>query len=139
MKKYLVCLDGSETSFRALDMALESAACGKTDILAVTVVEALTFFDCNAKDCEATFKNILREPKKILAEAEELAEARGLTIQTRIEPGRPAETVARIARQDAIDVIYVGSRGKDDVENLLLGSVSMRLVQIAPCTVVVVR
>ena len=81
----------------------------------------------------------MREPKKILAEAEELARQRGLTIRTRIEAGRPAETIARIARQEQCDEIILGSRGKDEVQNLLLGSVSTRLVQIAPCTVVVVR
>jgi nucleotide-binding universal stress UspA family protein len=139
MKKSIVCLDGSQPSFRALEWALDDAAHADTDILAVTAVEALTFFDCDAKECEITFKSIMREPKKILAEAEELARGRGVTIRTLAEPGRPAETVARIARQEEANVIYVGSRGKDDVENLLLGSVSTRLVQIAPCTVVVVR
>jgi len=139
MKTSIVCLDGSQPSFRALKRALDDAACSKADILAVTVVEALAFFDCDAKDCETTFKTILREPKKILAEAEQLAEEQGQAIRTRLEPGRPAETVARIAREEDADVVYLGSRGKDDVENLLLGSVSLRLVQIAPCTVVVVR
>ncbi|MHC1712409.1 MAG: universal stress protein [Solidesulfovibrio sp.] len=139
MKKCIVCLDGSLPSFQALEWALDDASCTEADILAVIAVEALSFFDCNAKDCEITFKSIMREPKKILAEAEELARSRGMAIRTLAEPGRPAETVARIARQENADVIYVGSRGKDDVENLLLGSVSARLVQIAPCTVVVVR
>lgn len=139
MKKCLVCLDGSQPSFRALERALDEAACSAADILAVTVVEALTFFDCDIKDCDTAFAAILREPKKILAEAEEIARSRGVAIRTRYEPGRPAETVARIAREEEADEIYIGSRGKDDVENMLLGSVSMRLVQIAPCTVVVVR
>ena len=139
MKKCLVCLDGSELSFRALERALDTAACTPCDILAVTAVEALAFFDCQGADCEATFAAVLREPKKILSEAKEMAEARGLTIRTQAVPGRPAETVARIARDEGYDEIYVGSRGKDDVDSLLLGSVSTRLVQIAPCTVVVVR
>lgn len=139
MRKSLVCLDGSALSFRALERALDAAACSPREILAVTAVEALAFFDCQATDCEATFKAVLREPNKILAEAREMAEARGLTIRTQAVPGRPAETVARIAREEGVDEIYLGSRGKDDVDSLLLGSVSARLVQIAPCTVVVVR
>ncbi len=139
MKRWIVCLDGSQPSLRALERALDDAACGDIDILAVTAVEALSFFDCDAEACEQTFKAILREPRKILAEAEDLARERGVTIRTLAKPGRPAETVARIAREEGADTVYVGSRGKDDVENLLLGSVSMRLVQIAPCTVVVVR
>lgn len=138
MKKCLVCLDGSKPSLRALDRALSEAARG-ADVLAVTAVEALTFFDCSGKDCEKTFAAILHEPKKILAEAAELARQRGVAIRTLAEPGRPAETVARIARQEGVDEILVGSRGKDEVQHLLVGSVSARLVQIAPCTVVVVR
>ncbi len=138
MKKCLVCLDGSKTSLRALARALDEAGRG-AGVLAVTAVEALAFFDCTGTDCQQTFTAIMREPKKILAEAEELARQRGLTIRTRIEPGRPAETIARIARQEQCDEIILGSRGKDEVQNLLLGSVSTRLVQIAPCTVVVVR
>jgi nucleotide-binding universal stress UspA family protein len=138
MKKRIVCLDGSQPSFRALMRALDEAGDG-TAILAVSVVEALSFFDCQAKDCDTTFSHILREPKRVLAEAEEIARARGIALTTRCEPGRPAETLARIAREEGADAIYLGSRGKDDVENLLLGSVSLRLVQIAPCTVVVVR
>jgi nucleotide-binding universal stress UspA family protein len=139
MKKCIVCLDGSQPSLRALDRALDEVSCSETDILAVTVVEALSFFDCNAPDFETAFAHILREPKKILAEAVELAAGRGVAIRTLAVPGRPAETVARIAREEGTDEIYLGSRGKDDVEHLLLGSVSTRLVQIAPCTVIVVR
>ncbi|EFL49389.1 UspA domain protein [Solidesulfovibrio fructosivorans JJ]] len=139
MKKFIVCLDGSELSQRALERALDAARCVDAEILAITAVEALSFFDCKTEDCEKTFSHIMREPKKILADAEEIARERGMTIRTLAEPGRPAETVARIARQEEADEIYLGSRGKDDVEKLLLGSVSTRLVQIAPCTVIVVR
>lgn len=139
MKKCIVCLDGSRMSLRALERALDTARCDEADILAVTAVEALSFFDCDATDCETTFHHIMREPKRILAEAEAVARERGIAIRTLAEPGRPAETVARIARQEEADEIYIGSRGKDDVEQLLLGSVSARLVQIAPCTVIVVR
>ena len=139
MKTSIVCLDGSQPSLRALDRALDRVGCAPTDILAVCVVEALSFFDCDDTDCEIAFAAHLREPKAILAEAEEIARLRGVAIRTRWAPGRPAETVARIAREEGADAIYVGSRGKDDVENLLVGSVSTRLVQIAPCTVVVVR
>lgn len=138
MKKCLVCLDGSKPSLRALDRALDEAERG-ADVLAVTVVEALAFFDCAGAGCQETFAAVLREPNKILAEARDLAQQRGVSLRTQAEPGRPAETLARIARQEHADEIIIGSRGKDEVEHLLLGSVSTRLVQIAPCTVVVVR
>jgi nucleotide-binding universal stress UspA family protein len=138
MKKCLVCLDGSGPSLRALDRALDEARRG-ADVLAVTVVEALTFFESPPRSDQASFSAVMRGPNKILAEARDLASQQGLTLRTLAEPGRPAETLARIARQEDSDEIILGSRGKDEVEHLLLGSVSTRLVQIAPCTVVVVR
>ena len=137
-KKCLVCLDGSGPSLRALDRALDEARRG-ADVLAVTVVEAMAFFDCSPRRDPASFSALMREPNKILTEARELADQQGLTLRTLAEPGRPAETLARISRQEGADEIIVGSRGKDEVAHLLLGSVSTRLVQIAPCTVVVVR
>jgi nucleotide-binding universal stress UspA family protein len=60
-------------------------------------------------------------------------------LRTLAEAGRPAETIAKLARQENADEIIVGSRGKNALDNMLLGSVSGRLVQIAPCTIVVVR
>lgn len=138
MKKVIVCLDGSQPALRALDRALDEARRG-ADVLAVTVVEALAFFDADGTDYQSTFSAAMREPNKILAEARDTAALQGLPLRTLAQPGRPAETLARIARQEEADEIIVGSRGKDEVEHLLLGSVSTRLVQIAPCTVVVVR
>lgn len=138
MKTCIVGLDGSNPSLRALDRALDEAARG-ADVLAVIVIEALTFFDSGTTENDAAFRSILQDARKVLAAAEEHARHHGVTIRTMAEPGRPAETLSRIARQQGADEIIVGSRGKDEVQHLLLGSVSARLVQIAPCTVVVVR
>ena len=43
-----------------------------------------------------------------------------------------------IAKEKAADVIVVGKRGAGPVERLLLGSVSHKLVNLAPLPVIVV-
>ncbi len=51
--------------------------------------------------------------------------------------GPPAQALAE-AGEDGVDLLVAGSRGYGPMTRLLLGSVSSRLVAIAPCPVLVV-
>jgi len=139
MKKIIVAVDGSELSDKALDRAIFEATRNGAEVLCVNVVEGLTFLAYKREEIPDAWERLMREPNKLLAEAAQKAEAAGVRLRTLAEAGRPAETIAKLARQEKVDEIIVGSRGKNALDNMLLGSVSGRLVQIAPCTIVVVR
>jgi len=139
MKKILVAIDGSPLSDKALERALHECHCSGAELLAVNVVESLSFLSLNPEVYENAKDKLMREPLKILAEAEKKAHKAGIPVRTMAEPGRPADVVAAIARKEQADEIIVGSLGKNAVDSLLLGSVSSRLVQTSPCTVIVVR
>jgi nucleotide-binding universal stress UspA family protein len=49
-----------------------------------------------------------------------------------------AQTMAEFARDTGADIIVVGSRGYGPVAAIFLGSFTFRLLQVAPCPVVVV-
>lgn len=51
--------------------------------------------------------------------------------------GRPAATIADLARRNAATAIVTGSRGRGGLRAAVLGSVSRELVGIAPCPVIV--
>jgi nucleotide-binding universal stress UspA family protein len=52
--------------------------------------------------------------------------------------GEAAHVVAEAAREEGADVIVVGTRGRGPLAGLLLGSVTQRLLHLAPCPVLAV-
>ncbi len=51
----------------------------------------------------------------------------------------PDAEILDFAREHAIDLIVVGSRGRGRLPGLVLGSVSQKLASHAPCSVLIAR
>jgi len=51
----------------------------------------------------------------------------------------PAESIVQYAKEYAIDLIVMGTRGNRALAHLLMGSVAERVVRTAPCPVLTVR
>jgi nucleotide-binding universal stress UspA family protein len=51
----------------------------------------------------------------------------------------PAATINEYARNEQVDLIVMGTRGRTGVAHLLLGSVAERVVRTAPCPVLTVH
>jgi nucleotide-binding universal stress UspA family protein len=56
-----------------------------------------------------------------------------------VEAGDPASRIVEHAREHKIDLIVMGSRGTSDVKGLMLGSVSHKVTQLAPCMCLTLR
>lgn len=70
--------------------------------------------------------------------ADKLVEAGfGVTEAPRL--GRPADEIMAVAKQKQADLIVVGAKGLGAVGRFILGSVSTKVVQHSPCSVLVVR
>jgi nucleotide-binding universal stress UspA family protein len=53
--------------------------------------------------------------------------------------GRPAAEVLAAAEEPGVDLVVLGARGLGTIGRLLLGSVSERVLQHAPCPVLIVK
>lgn len=60
-------------------------------------------------------------------------------VATEVQVGEPAEEIVDYARLEQIDMIVMGSRGLSPIKELLLGSVSDKVLRTAPCPVLIVR
>jgi nucleotide-binding universal stress UspA family protein len=66
-----------------------------------------------------------------------------VNVTTRVLRGAPAESIVNysnsITSSSQPTLLVVGSRGRNELTNLLLGSTSQALIAHGPCPVVVVR
>lgn len=60
-------------------------------------------------------------------------------VQAKVAVGKPVEEILRVAREDKVDLIVMGTHGRTGMRHLLLGSVAEEITRHAPCPVFAVR
>lgn len=137
-KKVVWATDGSEAADQALTVARQMAAEVGGEVLAVHCVE-LTLpgkgggrFSVYANEEELEEK-IGRQLRELSADG---VPAR--VLMARAAVGEAAHMIAEAARDEGAEVIVIGTRGRSPLVGALLGSVTQRLLHIAPCPVLAV-
>jgi len=77
--------------------------------------------------------------KHLLSKAIQACKDKGLgKISQRVEEGNAADVILEVAKQSKVDMIVIGSSGLGRLGEILLGSVSNKVLHLAkcPCTVV---
>jgi nucleotide-binding universal stress UspA family protein len=70
----------------------------------------------------------------------EQASALGITIARKLSlPGHPSQVIVDIARDDAYDLIVLGTHGRTGFKRTVLGSVAEKVVRHASCPVLTIR
>jgi len=57
----------------------------------------------------------------------------------KVTVGKPAEEILQVARDEAIDLIVMGTHGRTGLRHVLLGSIAETVVRTAPCPVFTVK
>lgn len=142
--RILVATDGSDAANRAVEFAARLASGLGGSLKIMTVVggydlsrEQLGAFSRQEHAASGAFMSDLSE--MILAVARQRATELGVSdVQSESQSGDVATSIIDVARRNEADVIVLGKRGRGRLEGLLLGSVSQKLVSLAPRAVIVV-
>lgn len=131
--KVLVAYDGSESAQWALEQAAELAYDG-AEVSVVTVAEPLPQFGCAMAVPEEEQERVHE-----LVDAQMALAGKRALVKVVARKGKVASMIVDEAEKEGADFIFMGSRGLNAVERLLLKSVSSTVVHHAPCDVLVFR
>jgi nucleotide-binding universal stress UspA family protein len=139
----LYATDGSEHARKALDYTSRLARLTEARITVLHAYPPLPRSDFGAMISTSEYNKLLHyrmaEGNKILDEAMEALEEEGIEAERDLTEGPMAEAILSAARARNCDLIIVGARGLSNLQGLLLGSVSQKVIQHANCPVLVVR
>ena len=135
MRKIIVGVDSSDNGAVALRWAVAEAAHHNAEVLAVF---AWSFLDQGHRAPGAPF-----DPEFGEGDATQILDDAVAAAGVDVEPTKvlvndiPSDAIVAAAGPE--DLIVVGARGLGGFKGLLLGSVSQRVLELAPCAVAVIR
>ncbi len=136
----LVPVDGSDNSLRALDAGLLLSEKLGAKITAIHVMEVIPILHIQS---EKLLRELLeaykKESERILSKCSEMAASKGISINTKLLQGNAGSIILDFCEKENYDIIVMGSRGMGKFKELVLGSVSNKVVHHSTCPVMIVR
>ncbi len=137
-----IAIDGSENSLRALREAIRLGKMMKepASLLLINVhLSALispVARGIDRKQIESYMDQIAEEE---LADAKRIAADAGIPVEIVKGHGEVAPTILETLKNEKLDLLVLGGKGRSSVTDLLLGSVTTKLISLSPIPVIVVK
>lgn len=135
----LVAHDGSAQADKALKRAGDIAVLTKSEIVVLSVVPDLCMMELSDDDCKNMYSIMTKESEKKLAALKEDLSKKGVQMEASVLFGNAADIIISTCSDIKADLVVVGSHGRHGAKKFLLGSVSSKVVEHAPCDVLVVK
>ena len=133
----LVPLDGSENSQKALLQACDLAKNYQSNLILVYVVDktlSLNLLDRNE------YLEILRKfGEKVLTKGQQIAKNQGLDVTIVMKEGNISNEIIKLAKNKKCNLIIMGSKGLGATARFFLGSISNKLANNSPCSILIVK
>jgi nucleotide-binding universal stress UspA family protein len=135
-RKILLATDGSENA--------KSAACSGLEIARNTGAKVYAVYVAGISCCSSLMPEsydweIGKEGSEAVAEIEEMGREVGVSVNTVLLQGYPAQEILNFAEKNEIDLIVMGTHGNTGIDRFLLGGVTEKVVRHANVEVLVVR
>jgi nucleotide-binding universal stress UspA family protein len=136
-RNILVAFDGSDSSRRAYDTALDIAKKYDSTVHVVAVARPPEFAE--EVETKAVVERERAQLDRQLGALRVKALQAGLSPHLKVATGHTAAQIVRATEEDKIDLIILGHRGHGVFDRWLLGSVSREVIAYTHCPVMVVR
>ncbi len=137
-KKILLAADGSIHSLRAAEKAIEIAKyTPQASVDVVYVVDSKTSKEDVLQNWNKYDTEMKRREKMSFIEQKALKNH--INYDIKIVRGEPGPTIVKFANEHQYDLVVVGSRGLNMMQEMVLGSVSHKVAKRAKCPVLIVK
>lgn len=134
----LLAADGSENSLRATEEAIKIASLSDKCVIEVVAVADFSQSKNEVLHSQGKEELELSRRKKLLS-IEEKLKVNNLSYKIKILHGEPGPTIVDYANKEKFDLVIVGSRGLNSVQEMVLGSVSHKIAKRVQCPVLIVK
>lgn len=133
----VLAADGSDNALRAAKhaVALAKLGDGKIEVVYVADFKKAKYEVLHAESNEA----LEYERRQKVRPVEELLIAEAITYEVKILHGDPGPTIVEYVNEQAADLVIIGSRGLNSLQEMVLGSVSHKVVKRVKAPVLVVK
>ena len=145
-KVILVPIDFSQHSKRTLEYARRIAARDNATIRLLHVFQvpdyAVTQYEYRQQGSEQLRNQVdwaEAEAQEHLNAVESELLSKGIKVKAYLRVGYPFEEIVAMANDPKVDLVIIGSHGLSGIKRLLVGSTAERVVEHAPCPVLVVK
>ncbi|MFB5661782.1 universal stress protein [Alteribacillus sp. HJP-4] len=137
-EKILLAADGSEHSLRSADHAIalaEREQAGHIDIIYIvdgdkSKSDVLRYGD----------KDVIQSKRKEKLEPIEIKlKEKNISYEIHLKHGEPGPTIVKFANDGEYDCVVLGSRGLNQLQTMVLGSVSHKVAKRVHCPVMIVK
>ena len=140
--RILVPVDGSESALRALRYAISTRELLRDPIQIDLVNVQRRVASGNVRrfiPAEQLNQFYQEEGDAALKSAREVLEGTDVPFTAHVAVGEEPECIAQYAAEHGCKLIVMGTRGMNTLANMVLGSVSTRVVHLAPVPVLLVK
>ena len=138
----MVPTDGSQLSVAAGQLATQLAIAHHARITFVYVVDSSVVEElasASGRIAEQVKHELELNGQRYLNHLSRMAANADLVANQVIRYGTPYSEIERLAREQSIDLIVIGQVGHRGPRRILIGSVTERVIEYAPCPVLVVK
>ena len=136
--KILHANDGSEHAFHALTLALAVAKQNNSELHMISV-EEIDYMPAFIEEVREETGSAARRFHSVLQRARAMAQEQSVQLHTHVVAGHPVRDIVGLAAELKIDLLVIGATGHSALYERMIGSRADRIMQLAPCPVLVVK
>jgi len=137
-KKILVAVDGSKQSDKIIDKTIEYLGLVEAKVILVHCHRKFSTI-LGQTHREKEIPLIKKRAQQVIDPYIERLQKHGITTEQRLMEEPAGTAITDIASIEKCTLIIMGSRGLTNLTGLLVGSVTNRVLQTAPCSVLVIK